>query len=160
MDEMGYRSLEERIRRLEKQIAALAAQSIMLLSILMGDERTPQSERALDAIKKRTSRVINGMVNRRPVADFASPADVSPLEDVTLDGSISTGFDGQTAFGLVSWEWEVEGAEFVEGTPLSVSPVVRWDTYASPGQKDVKLVVRDGDGREDEKKLKIELLGG
>lgn len=158
MDELGYKSLEDRIRRLEKQVSALCGQNVMLLSILMGEEQSPQTERALNAIKNRMSRVINGMVNRRPVADFTAPADASPLEAVALDGSISTGFDGQTAFGLVSWEWEVEGAEFVEGTPLSVDPVVRWDTYASPGQKDIKLVVRDGDGREDEKKVKIELL--
>ncbi len=160
MDELGYKSLEERIRRLERQLAALCGQNVMLLSLLMGEERSPQTEKALNSIKNRVSHAINGMVNRRPVAEFTYPADASPLEAVTLDGSLSTGFDGRTDFGLVSWEWGVGGAEFVEGTPLSVAPVVRWDTYASPGQKDIKLVVRDGDGREDHKKVKIELLEG
>lgn len=158
MDEMMYKSLEDRIRRLEKHLAALCGQNVMLLSILMGEERPPQTERALDNIKKRVSHAINGMVNRRPVADFSAPADASPLEAVALDGSLSTGFDGRTAFGLVSWEWEVDGAEFAEGTPLSVVPVVRWDTYAPPGPKTVKLTVTDGDGRRDSKIVNIELL--
>lgn len=158
MDEMRYKSLEDRIRRLEKHFGALCGQNVMLLSILMGEERPPQTERALNAIKKRVSHAINGMVNRRPVAEFAYPADVSLLEAVMLDGSLSTGFDGQTGFGLVSWEWEVEGAEFVEGTPLSAAPVVRWDAYAPPGAKTVRLTVTDGDGRRDSKRVSLELL--
>jgi len=160
MDELGYKSLEERVRRLEKYLATLCGQNVMLLSLLMGEERSPQSERALASIKNRVSHAINGMVNRRPVAEFTYPADVSPLEAVTLDGSISTGFDGRTDFGLVSWEWDAEGAEFVEGTPLSVSPVVRWDTYAPAGTKDIRLTVIDGDGRRNQKSVRVELLGG
>lgn len=157
MDELGYRSLEDRIRRLEKHLAALCGQNVMLLSLLMGEDRSPRTEKALNAIKNRVSHSINGMVNRRPVAEFTYPANVSPLEAITLDGSLSTGFNGQTNFGLVSWEWEIEGAEFVEGTPLSVAPVVRWDIYASPGQKNVKLIVRDGDGHENQIQVNIEL---
>lgn len=158
MTESGYKSLEERIRRLEKLLSALCGQNVMLLSLLMGEERSPQTEKALNAIKRRVSHTINGLVNKRPVAEFAAPADVSPLEAVALDGSLSTGFDGRTDFGLVSWVWEVDGAEFVEGTPLSVSPVVRWDTYAPPGPKTVKLTVTDADGRMDSKTVTIELL--
>ncbi len=89
---------------------------------------------------------------RAPRATSAAPDACARSTPVTLDGSKSTGFNGSDAFGLSHWEWDAEGASFVEGDPTTRSPSVEWHI---PGPKRVRLTVTDDDGCRDTAEITV-----
>lgn len=75
------------------------------------------------------------------------PLSVALSTPATYDGSLSTGFDGLTQDGIVSYSWEIEDATFISGTgPTDATVVVDWGIS---GSKKVTLRVFDDIGRHD-----------